>query len=429
MLLAKIHSALSHHDAAALTLDELEAELTARGAKASATRAWAIALRARELVVRNRFDEALPMYEQAIEMALLAEGPLSTAAIAMRLSLARRLAQTPYADQAQAPFDAALSAMHKLGGAHEIRAAFASAEFAFWSYINFRQIKPTEAITVIERSRALLMASNLPMPAWFIPQLDRWLGTVDVAYGDVAAALLLIESSGAFLSNALDSPEDRAGVPWGTGWALGDAGRHDEADRMLRASLQAHRELGGPPTKPIIAQLYLRIAGNLIMQGHYREAESMLDEKPADEGIPGSGVAPGFSNVFAAGMRARLRLLSGDAVGAVALIEREGDVMDDWPAYQLSLGEALCATDRRSDGLAWLKREIAKEEQGGFEHPNSPWLARMRAVAGLCALDTHDRAAAIIFAAQARAAFTAQPGVSPYYKAPLLTLEKRLGRR
>ncbi len=429
VLLAKSQSALQHHDTVALTLDELEAELTGRGTKASAARAWAMALRARELVVRNRFDEALPMYERAIETALLAEGPLSTTAIAMRLSLAQRLAETPYADQAQAPFDAALSAMHKLGGAHEIRAAFASAAFAFTRYINFRQIKPTEAIAVIERSCALLMASNLPIPAWFIPQLDFWLGTVDVAYGDVAAALPLIESNGAVLSIALDSPEGRAGVRWGTGWALGDAGRHDEADRMLRASLQAYRDLGGPPTKPIIVQHYLRIAGNLIMQGHYREAESVLDEKPPDEGIRGSGVAPGFSNVFAAGMRARLRLLSGDATGAVALIEHEGDVLNDWPAYHLSLGEALCATDRRSDGLAWFKGKITKYEQDGFDHPHAPWLARMRAVAGLCALDTQDRAAAITFAAQARAAFTAQPGVSPFYKAPLLTLEKRLGRR
>jgi hypothetical protein len=29
----------------------------------------------------------------------------------------------------------------------------------------------------------------------------------------------------------------------------------------------------------------------------------------------------------------------------------------------------------------------------------------------------------------ARQAFARQPGVSPYYKAPLLTLEKRLARR
>lgn len=429
VLLAKSQSSLQRHDAVALTLDELEAELTGRGAKASAPRAWAMALRARELVVRNSFDEALPLYEQAIEIALLAEGPLSTAAITMRLSLAQRLAETPYADRAQAPFDAALSVMHTLGGAHEIRAAFAAAEFAFKRYIGFRQIKPTEAIAVIERGRAVLMASSLPIPAWFLPQLDYWLGTVDVAYGDVAAALPLMESNGAVLSKALGLPEARAAVLWLTGWALGDAGRHDEADRMLRASLQAYRELGGPPSGPKIMVHYMRIAGNLIMQGHYREAGLVLDEKPPDEGVPGSGLARGFSNVSVAHLQARLRLLSGDAAGAVALIEREGDVLQDWPAYHLSLGEALCATERRSDGLAWFKRQITAYEQDDFDHPHAPWLARMRAVAGLCALDTQDRAAAVSFATQARTAFTAQPGVSPFYKAPLLTLEQRLRRR
>jgi hypothetical protein len=57
------------------------------------------------------------------------------------------------------------------------------------------------------------------------------------------------------------------------------------------------------------------------------------------------------------------------------------------------------------------------------------WVARAGAVTGLCALELGDRATAIKHANQARAAFTAQPGVSPYYKAPLFKLERALGLR
>jgi len=58
-----------------------------------------------------------------------------------------------------------------------------------------------------------------------------------------------------------------------------------------------------------------------------------------------------------------------------------------------------------------------------------PGLARWRATTGLCALDAGNRGRAVELAELARQALTQQPSVSPYYKAPLLTLEKRLARR
>ena len=58
-----------------------------------------------------------------------------------------------------------------------------------------------------------------------------------------------------------------------------------------------------------------------------------------------------------------------------------------------------------------------------------PGLARWRATTGLCALDAGDHRRAVELAELARQALTQQPGVSPYYKAPLLALEKRLARR
>lgn len=73
-----------------------------------------------------------------------------------------------------------------------------------------------------------------------------------------------------------------------------------------------------------------------------------------------------------------------------------------------------------------LSRNIAIRQQRG-DHAHAPWNARRRAVAGLCAFVARDRSAALRYAADARAAFTAQPGVSPYYKAPLFKLERALG--
>jgi DNA recombination-dependent growth factor C len=58
-----------------------------------------------------------------------------------------------------------------------------------------------------------------------------------------------------------------------------------------------------------------------------------------------------------------------------------------------------------------------------------PVLARYRAVAGLCALDSGGRAEAERMLGQAREAVDAQPAVSLYYRSPVDTLEKRLKGR
>jgi len=71
-----------------------------------------------------------------------------------------------------------------------------------------------------------------------------------------------------------------------------------------------------------------------------------------------------------------------------------------------------------------LERAIGLQEQLVYAH--EPGLARARAVTGLCALLSGQRPRAESLAAQARQAFAAQPDVSPYFKAPLKELDRRL---
>jgi hypothetical protein len=96
--------------------------------------------------------------------------------------------------------------------------------------------------------------------------------------------------------------------------------------------------------------------------------------------------------------------------------------------FNATLGETLCAANRRDEGLQVLMPRLAQEERDDIS-PNAPGLARLRTVTGNCALATGDRAMALALAKKARAAFAEQPGVSPYYKAPLFKLERALGLR
>lgn len=77
--------------------------------------------------------------------------------------------------------------------------------------------------------------------------------------------------------------------------------------------------------------------------------------------------------------------------------------------------------DAAREGLQLRCQHVAER---GYVHDLST--ARLRALTSLCALKTGDRKRAVDLSELARRAFTEQPGVSPYYKAPLVKLEQSL---
>jgi hypothetical protein len=85
----------------------------------------------------------------------------------------------------------------------------------------------------------------------------------------------------------------------------------------------------------------------------------------------------------------------------------------------------MCAANRHDIGFVHLLK--AEHALSPHTSPNSPVLARLRAVAGICALASGNRKQAEEFAAQAKRSFRAQPRVSPYFKEPLRRLEQQLG--
>jgi hypothetical protein len=127
--------------------------------------------------------------------------------------------------------------------------------------------------------------------------------------------------------------------------------------------------------------------------------------------------------------RARVKLDRGDPAAALALLPPDRADSEDFTSEDRRLlrGEALCALGRSREGLPLMETHTQKlAEDSSAVHPA---LAQWRATTGLCALDAGNRSRAMELAELARQAFARQPGVSPYYKAPLLTLEKRLARR
>jgi len=411
-------------------LDAVERRLPAGP---SVPRARWLARRAFWTGLQNRFDEALPLWGQAIDAAIAAEGPLSPEAAHIRIAVAMRLAQTPRDAQARAHIDAALAALRALGGVHEVRAAFESARFARRRFIFGRHGSAADALTQIDAGRAELAASTLPLPEWFIPLAEFWSAEVKLATGDIAGAVPVMDRHAAVLDRHILAPRERMDLAIALGNAYMSAGRHHVAERWLNERLALRQHLN-QQHHPYAVGDHMAMALNLGMQGRHREALAGLDGAPRFGAARGEGGgSPERWGRELVWTRANLLVDAGDAAAALELLDRAAPAADDLPRdrtrHRLLRGAALCAAGRQAEGLPLLLSTEAAVNPAR-EHPHSPWRAAERARLGLCALAAGDRALAQRSALQARRAIDAQAEVAPYYQERLIELEAALaGRR
>jgi serine/threonine-protein kinase len=404
-------------------LGDLQSRPRLQDERPSRLRAWLLACQARLLDLQNRADEATPLFERAIAMALATEGELSLIAAELRLDMASRLPANQEA-RSQALFDQALSALRSRGGAFAIRVLMTSAD-------KLGQDCGPGALARLKDLRRELQAQSFAFPAWFLSKIDFYMGVCNTGDGFVTEGLQLLDSSANAVRDHLMNPMEKANYVNQIGSALMHAGRHDEADAVLRQGLEIYRRIL-PESSPGMAYPYVFVAINLTMDGRLDEAESFLRAVPQFDAWKG-GVAesdPDITTLVAVWELGRLRLAQGRAKEALALYERSppGQSADerDFNRYRSFLGESLCGVGRLSEGLKSLEESLSGMQRVEAASPAAPWTARVQAAAGLCALAAGKPAAARAYAAAARAAFTSQPGVSPYYKAPYLLLERRL---
>jgi serine/threonine-protein kinase len=419
-------------------VDRAEAVLARAGAlhvrsDARASRAWAMTLaaQARLLVIRNRLDEAVPSYRQAIAEAEAAEGRLSITAATVRLSIAGVLAETTkYAAEARSFFEPANNVLRELGGPHELRAAFETARFTALRNQLVSVDPVDEVMKVLDASRATLFASPAPVPRSFIEQIDYWKGVMWVNDGDLARGMPLLEASAPALLKTMESPNRRRRIATFYGRSLMMSGRHEEAAVLLADALKARRD-SGLAAHPWAAINYRDVASNLLMQGRYVEALRVLDEAPAFRPIEGEGGNPERYSRMLVWTRARIELAQGHADLALQLLDKSrpdpSEHEEEKMRYTQLEGEALCLVGRRDEGLRVLQSTLTVAVGSGGRVPAPGW-SRLRAVAGQCALAAGRRNIAAQLAASARIGLNEQPAVSPYYSAPLDALETSLGK-
>jgi serine/threonine-protein kinase len=432
ILHSRILLARGHTEEARAALEAVESWLRRQGESPSLIQARALEMRGRYQNMQNQIEESFATLQRAVDVAIAVEGRLSLVAVRTQLFVAHRRSVSTRDDLARASFEAAIAVLRELGGVHAVHASMEAAFFAYRRKAAFNHGTLSEAEATIETSRQALAALPYPVPELLPRRLDFWQGSLRSRWGYVDTGLPLLESSAPTVLALSQSTEERSRILGVMGVALAMAGRQEAADAALREALRLR--LLTLDKRPYWIGMYRLIAENLRMAGDHSGAEAVLDSVPPVEAITGEGGSnPNRYRRFINWARAELLLDRGQMAAASTLLAAhpaiEGELTNDIADFEGLMGRAQCGSGQPAKGLPRLRRSLdfwAHRE--GFS-PNHPNVAELRAEVGLCALSAGQRALAIESARQARAAFTAQPGVSPYYKAPLFKLERALGWR
>ena len=421
LVLARILLDKEALDEAGAALDAVDRSL-ATGRSPSTALADATALRAHLLNGQGRSDAAEPMFEKAIQIALASEGPLSRRAVESRLSLLHYVVGRSRSAEARSHLDAALATMRALGGPDDVRAAVAQANSAGLLY-DRGDMPASQALELATQAQETLARLGPAAPEGVRARVDRDLGWIHLRNGNIDQGHKLLTQAIPVLRASAENPFERRVLATLLGMAKSQVGRHDEADVLFREALEI-RKSSSAPQPASLATGYLFVADNLVGRGNLNEAERVLADVPdLSQGNPTAPVA--FAREQIAMLRAVIALERGDAAPAT-LATAAGDLSDGDAILSLR-ALALCAGGNAATG--WPLMEEKLREAAGERYEYSPALARWRALTGLCALDAGDRKRAGELAAAAHQAFAQQPNVSPYFKAPLLNLDRRLGSR
>jgi eukaryotic-like serine/threonine-protein kinase len=414
------------------TLDRLES-IVSRLPKETTALAWLYAGRGLWHAAENRYAQTPALLRKGIETALRVEGRLSRAAIDMRLVTTSQIGRRGGLDEAKPLLDAALAALDELGGPYAIRAAGARAAFLPY-FFGSRMPSYTEAIAVIAEGQRVLDTSSLPVPPLLRADLEFDRGRAENNRGNVEQGAYWLGRSYRAAMNGHEAPMSRLRMLATLAGQAVDEGRHADAD-ALRLEARRNRILMGEERHPYGYYDFAMRAGNWVMVGRFDEAEAVLKSAPnfGDlDGVGSSGaIAPALSLRWAL---ARVKYERGDLEAARAMVSGLPRPINLSAGYD-GIGPAtvlLAELDCRSSatalaGMTVLEEVIADSERTDYRY--SPWLARYHSLAGLCAMTLNDRIEAARLAALARAAFTAQPQVAEYFKAPLAQLDQALTRR
>jgi len=388
--------------------------------------------RGRLLEVVNDYPQAVAAWQRAIMLADTAGDEGTALANRIRIRMAWEDLSRNRTAEAHRGLQDATASLQASGAAGRVQAARATVRFAALAH-SMGQMDYVQAQALVEGARATVAAMGAHLPEDVMAGIEVSQGWMALRHGDLATARRLLPRAVPIVERATDGLIDLRELAAYQAMLAMASGDHAAADPLLRRRLALRVQAGSGRT-PFAATDWQWLSHNLLMAGDAEAAWRVLDEAPDFQALAGDRNAQGraYANTLPE-QRARILLARGDAAAALAALPAPYGLepLEDrsetvFTPYALR-GEVLCAAGRGNEGLPYLQASM--EAMAAAVSPADPGLARVRAVAGLCALSLGHAAQARAWAGQSRSALRAQPQVSPWFKDPLQRLETGLVRQ
>ena len=379
---------------------------------------------------KNLNLRAIEMDKQAIDTAARAEGETSPFATQVEIRLGTLMIDLARTNEGRKYLNAAYKGMRMRRGADDLQAARSEANKTAYMFDETtdhgrRQISFDEAHTIVDTlfSQVSNPAARVPPSTKADVAFDR--GWVYASYGQVAKGYEMMKEAfkelGPLKSDRIRL--QRLTVMGEYAMKVGDA---SEANTLLRDAVMLGDRYDGVRSAYSAQRRYF-LAENLRMSGKLIEAAAELDEiaTPIDVLVGSAGDPRAYTEWGAVG-KIEILIDRGDSKGALALIKSlKATANNSFMEAELLRGIALCHSGDAKAGLDLMEDYTAKAAVQRDE--NDPGVARLRALAGECALKSGRSDRAVVLANAARAAFVRQPGVNRYYKLAWERLDRDLG--
>ena len=364
-------------------------------------------------------SEVQPVFDQAIALAIAAEGPNSRLATTARMEAAKIMIRSMHTAAGRSYLNAALATMRAVGGPNDVNAALWEARATGWMFTR-HAIPFEQAMSTLQADLAVLHAQNWAVPQTMLAQVELRLGHAYITWGDIERGYPLVVRA-----EYATNPEPLA--QWWHRSNLVEAAQFsdhaDEAPALAREMVEIGKGLHQGDQYS-----YYPLVHALVHAQRYAEAEAALAEYDALPGSAERKAADEKAQVTPDEARLLVALERGHAAELVQMTDHlkpaEGVHTDE--AAWLARAAALCAVGRFDESAElfaqWLPR-LATDR-----YDASPQLAYWRARKGLCELGQGKKKGAREMATLASAAIARQPGVSAHLKAPVLELAERLKR-
>ena len=392
-------------------------------------------LRATALNALDRFQEAAPLLRKAINQAEASESGPSRLAANARIQLADGLvlqltgddvvrirALGPNAVSAAAEamqlHRAAFAILNSSGGIDTIAAAGALS-YATFLYAGNGMVGDDEADAAYARSLATVDALGPRLPSLIRAKILIHRGCTAYLFGRVQSGYDWMAESLALRRAEFPATTASACL----GFAAAATGRHAEAERILAAVVDKEAK----DTAAAQGNVIRAWARNRMMQGNFKGATDALSSLVTRYGVHSAGAVEQEGEAHSLQVTLAWIDLERHAYGAVLQrlsglpVTADENLLADGA---LVLGAALCGLGKHQEGGAMMAASLGNHAKTQF--PHSPALAYWRARLGQCALGGSEPVRAHGLAKQARAAFTGQAGVAPFFKTPLRELEAAL---